>query len=732
MSNISKLRNEYSLNSFILVLLMVFLFISFIPDNSYAFNKRWISFTSSKGGVKDSEDGAPPDINIIHCDNNYTEFEITMNGFYVEDIVGPDGQVYQQIEVPDYATTNDVGLPELPAIRGLLGIADNTTDVQMTLLGSTEQTVLGEFNIWPHQRPRYYGEQPEFEKDDEFYNSDSWFPEENKEVGDPGIFKYYTVENVGYVPFRYNPYLRQLKVNPYIRLKVYYTGGGAIPIATMDEDMANLMRGVIWNFDSLNPNIDNTAPVYYLIIVPDEYYDTVSKFAEWLRTIYPYNIDVVKLYDNNNNPGDIKKIIDYYYETHHSTDYVILMGDTNLIKTFWMENMLIFVPRPLLDYVPSDYWYTLLKNRTQQEGDIDLYPEIAIGRITFSNSSELDFQLKKQVLYNSQPFTNNVLLVSHKKKYGDSMEWNIASDNIKDYQYYHFPKPIFYSCYGKFGATNNNVKEKINYGMSSVCYLGHGLEWCWEDWNLNNEYWTRDEINSLDNINKLTVVFNYCCLNGIIRLMDEDYLCLCRYWMLGNIENNRYIGSVATFGHSNESVYQAYENRLNFMEVVYKCIYGSENNNPGAKKGLGWVLNTATVSDLERYNFNKDFISNSYAKILLGDPALRIKTGINNLENNSLNITEPKNINDLSKIEVEIINPIYDNMKIFIKSNNEYKINIDIYDISGRKINKLYCGKLNEGENNIKIESINLNTGLYILNIYSDCFNEYRKVVVIK
>ncbi|MGQ9706859.1 MAG: C25 family cysteine peptidase, partial [bacterium] len=659
---------------------------------------------------------------------NYTEFSIIMNGFYIEDILGHDGKVYQRVEVPDYATTNDVGLPELPSIRGLLGITDNTENVYMNVLESTEMTVLGEYNIWPHQRPVICGETPEFEKDEEFYNSDEWFPFEHKEVGDPGIFKYYTVENVGYIPFRYNPYLRQLKVNPYLRLRVDYTGGGSIPIATMDEDMANLMRGVIWNFDYLNPNIDNYAPVYYLIITPDEYYNEVSKFAEWLRTIYPYNIDVVKLYDNN-NPGDIKKIIDYYYETHHSTDYVILMGNIFLINTWTLKWNWNSIPSGY-EYFPSDYYYTLLKNRTQQEGDIDLYPEFAIGRIPFSNSDELDFQLKKQIYYNSQPFNNNVLLVSHKKFERDSMEWNIASDNISGYQYYHFPKPIFHSCYGKFGATNNNVKEKINNGVSSVCYLGHGLPDSWMEWNLNDEYWTRDEIYSLDNINKLTIVFNYCCLNGRLDYYNGNFL--CKDWMLGNIENNRYIGSVATFGHSNFSVYQAWENRLNFMDVVYKCIYGSENNNPGAKKGLGWVLNTATISDLERYNFDTGFVNNAYAKILTGDPAIRMRTGVNNLETNSLNIIEHKEINKLSKIEVEISNPVYDNLKLFIKSDKEYNVNIDIYDISGRRINKVYCGKLNEGENKIEIDNINLKTGLYILNIYSDCFNEYRKVVVIR
>ncbi|MGQ9706956.1 MAG: T9SS type A sorting domain-containing protein, partial [bacterium] len=62
---------------------------------------------------------------------------------------------------------------------------------------------------------------------------------------------------------------------------------------------------------------------------------------------------------------------------------------------------------------------------------------------------------------------------------------------------------------------------------------------------------------------------------------------------------------------------------------------------------------------------------------------------------------------------MKVNNPVYDSIKIFINTNKEENINIDIYDISGRKLDKLYCGKLNIGENEIEINNINLNTGLY-------------------
>jgi len=52
--------------------------------------------------------------------------------------------------------------------------------------------------------------------------------------------------------------------------------------------------------------------------------------------------------------------------------------------------------------------------------------------------------------------------------------------------------------------------------------------------------------------------------------------------------------------------------------------------------------------------------------------------------------------------------------------------------MSGRKINRLYCGRINIGENNIEVNNINIKSGVYIINIKSDSINEIRKVVVIR
>jgi len=754
MFNISKSRNEYShsfISSSIILILMTFLFISLLPEISYS-DRIWVSFISAKGGSKDGEDGAPPEITIIQSNDAHTLVHVTIPGMWVDTIMGPDGFVYQKLEVPDYATTNDIGFPELPAIRGLLGIPDNAQVSMIPQIFATQ--ILNNYYVWPHQRPICDGEIPVFEKNIMFYNSNSWFPLNHNEVGEPGIFKYYTVDNVGYIPFSYNPYLRQLNVSYDYNMDVIYNNGGPIPIATMDEDMANLMRGVIWNFDDLHPNIDNYAPVYYLIIVPDYLYnnEVVGNYVKWLQDRYSYYTVEIKKYDDDTGSGDVnlKNFIKTYYNNHEKRlDYVLFIGDTDNIPMYhWAGE---------INYIYSDYWYTLL-TENQITGEMDSYPEVALGRLSFdiNEINQLYFQFLKEAIYYNQSWNNDVLLVAHKRN-DNNFKFYISSEKIGITGKYDMPFPVFKKCYGLpyqegydpnaiWNATNGDVEKCITDGVSSVCYFGFGLPLCWDEWGApfgGKMDWTRDEINQLENNNKLTVVFNESCQN--CKIYHSDGNCLCEDWMIGDYYSTQYIGAIATMGYTYER-YELYTGEIFknvFMEEVYKNIYGCRfpPRISGVKKGLGWIINMATVKDIITYSIERDpmkptyaSINNAFMRLLLGDPALRMRTGRTYSENENVcfNKNTPDKINNISNIEVNVTNPVYEDININIKSDKEENINIDIYDISGRRINRLYCGKINIGDNCISINNSELKTGLYILNIVSDSFDIVKKIVVIR
>ncbi|MGQ9706104.1 MAG: C25 family cysteine peptidase [bacterium] len=323
----------------------------------------------------------------------------------------------------------------------------------------------------------------------------------------------------------------------------------------------------------------------------------------------------------------------------------------------------------------------------------------------------------------------NVLLVAGLKTETFS-DFKDTCEDLAD-NYYPYQTPNFIKCYGDDGEDNADAKNAIDGGISSVVYFGYGRNLCWYEWNNENKYplgpnWFYYNIESLTNFTKLPIVFNITCLNG--RITENYGDVLCESWMSEDYDNNRYIGAVTTVGFSHVHYHQFCNQPA--TKLLYHYIYDTEKAN---NKGISWLVYTANVKEYYKW-VNHDWeYHNMYACIILGDPALRIRRKSSEVKENIINNNIKLNkLDELKSIEIKIINPVYDSIKMFINTNKEENINIDIYDMSGRKLDEFYCGKLNIGENEIEINNINLNIGLYILNIYSDNFNEVRKVVVFK
>jgi len=636
---------------------------------------------------------------------------------WVEDIIGSDGSTYQKLEIPDYATTSDIGLPEIPTVIGIVGIPDDS-NVSINV-SYAPYSILDNYYIWPYQKPFSSLSTPEFEKDEEFYNSNNWYPTEHAFCGEPGIFKYWTVDNVGYIPFEFNPYTRQLKVYSHIIFDVLHPNGSRIPTATMESSMAELMEATLWNFNELPVIVDDYTTVYYLIIVPDDFYDQTLPFAKWIEDHYGYITRTKKLSEVGNTYQAISSYINQFYYDNNSTDYVLFIGDTDRIPTYPVTSPLSEEDcSPYGRTIPSDFRYSLIKGG-------DLWSEVAIGRISFDNSEDLQYQLNKIMSYYLTPippndgWRNNVLLVAHQESVYRKIADNLAGKN------YSYQTPNFLKCYGEYGASNDDVKYNIDNGVSSLCYFGHGGIGSWSDWNIYNEYWTYYNIRQLNNPTKYPIAFNFTCLNGRITENYEPET-LCESWMDARFSILNKIGTVTTMGFSHLHWHEF--SSCEHAERLYGYIYDYEN---AKNKGIGWLNYTAASASYYHWINHAWEKHNTYADILLGDPGLRIRTKPSTINNLSNNIKFNK-LDELKNIEIKINNPVYDSIKMFINTNKESDINIDVYDISGRKLDKLYCGKLNIGENEIEINNISLNSGLYILNIYSDNFNEVRKVVVIK
>lgn len=82
--------------------------------------------------------------------------------------------------------------------------------------------------------------------------------------------------------------------------------------------------------------------------------------------------------------------------------------------------------------------------------------------------------------------------------------------------------------------------------------------------------------------------------------------------------------------------------------------------------------------------------------------------------------------------EIIIPNPVSQSETISFSLLQSEKINISIYDITGRLINNIYNGLLNKGKHKVNwnFENKTVESGIYFLNITSDNFSRSCKLVV--
>lgn len=99
----------------------------------------------------------------------------------------------------------------------------------------------------------------------------------------------------------------------------------------------------------------------------------------------------------------------------------------------------------------------------------------------------------------------------------------------------------------------------------------------------------------------------------------------------------------------------------------------------------------------------------------------KVSTGFTNIENfmNNISITP---------------NPVINNFELNLYLSKESNLNVDLIDLSGRRISNLFTGAVNDGNSNLKLNISDSNTdvaaGIYFLKITAENYSKSVKIVV--
>jgi hypothetical protein len=187
-----------------------------------------------------------------------------------------------------------------------------------------------------------------------------------------------------------------------------------------------------------NPGRESRSEDYdYLVITKNQYqseFDTLISFYKprGIRTKVATTEFIFSDTTGIDLQEKIRKYIIGQYQ-QHGIQYVLLGGDVEVVpyRGFYcrVESDIVYTDNG----IPADLYYSALDGNWNTDGDglwgepgeDDLYPELGIGRMTFSDTAELHNMLHKTMLYQSSPVEGELTkpILAGEYLYGNPETW---------------------------------------------------------------------------------------------------------------------------------------------------------------------------------------------------------------------------------------------------------------------------------------------------------------------
>ncbi|MCK4385295.1 MAG: hypothetical protein KAW52_03440 [candidate division Zixibacteria bacterium] len=511
----------------------VFFFILLGGSGSFAAN-GWIPFGPSQITTGQPGDAfGYPEVSLLTSNGNEVIFEVNFPGMTIEDVV-KEGKTYQTLFMPGGGRTYNLGWPELPTFGRFIAIPLEA-EPQIEILEYTAQTLSG-YNIYPVQEQpidKVGAPQPEFIKDEDFYQQNEFYPDRMAFVEEPKIIRGCPVSLFVLFPVQYNPATEELKVYSHIKVKISFIGGTGIFIDPVyrSQYFEPLYQNLLLNYSSLGSPLQLGGKADtgcdFLIITHPDFQAWAESLALW-KNLSGISTWVKSTGEVGSDTGSIRSYIQNAYDTWTPPpSFVLFIGDAEFIPVFYRTT------HPYDGYkTGTDLYYTTLDGS-------DFFPDIYAGRMSVDSPGEMEAVMSKVINYQRNPiatptsFYNNVLAAAYfqdRPPYQDGYADRFflqTSEVVRDFmlsqgydaercytktegsnpQYYYYGAPLPPGLTWDGDATQ--INNAINNGVFLVNHRDHGSVDGWGD-----PHYTVANVNSLTNQDKLPVVFSINCETG--------------------------------------------------------------------------------------------------------------------------------------------------------------------------------------------------------------------------
>ncbi len=455
---------------------------------------------------------------------------------------------YSRLYVNGFSHLQEVGLPAIPSHIDLVAVPEGATYKlriydQMPDVESTNR-------IFPALKPAKDTEgapEPKFELNKEFYSTDQIYPSQSVRIIGAMIFRGIKFLKVEICPVQYNPSSGKLYLHKNIDYKITFSGANRF--TDYSNHTENYIKQLLnyplnaasWKkeADVYYSNTANLTPINgpsknYIIITHSNYLAAADSIANWKRQM-GYTVEVVS--SNNWTSATVKAAVhSRYVNWTPKPDYLLIIGDHQDVPAEMIYN-------PDNELFGTDLYYVCM------DGNNDYVPDMAKGRISANSAADAMMQVHKIINYERNPINDTAFYHNavNCAQYQDDDNDGYAdrrflhtSEDIRNYimsQGYSSER-IYYCDNNVYPANYNNGYYSNGQALPSDLLKVNGFNWSGGASDITNSinagkflvfhrdhgytggagwahpYYVNNSIGSLNNGNKLPVVFSINCHTG--------------------------------------------------------------------------------------------------------------------------------------------------------------------------------------------------------------------------
>ncbi len=422
-----------------------------------------------------------------------------------------DGQQFSEVTMQGCPPSGTVGGPALPTKRARVLLPYGQQVMSVAVKRTQKHLVAGDLRLAPVELPFTLSTPPDqippLYVDEEVYATNQPLPDQTCRLVSEQVFHGYRIALIDLVPVEYIPYTGELHYYSKIEVTVNMTSTSNLPV----------VRGIASDVEALSARVDNGSLIntyesarridtrsYDMLIITSS---TLASAFQPLKDYHDGNGITTEIHTldqiGGNDPHTVRDYIRNEYLTS-GIRLVLLGGDDDIIPALDLYVHVQMSVESITAYdMPGDFYFACLDGTFNYDGDgrwgepgdgegggeIDLLPEIGLGRVSAGDATEVANLITKTIGYlqSNDDYLSKILLVGEDLGFGGlgeyggyAMDEMVNGSDAHGFTTYGFPADR-YDIEKLYDLTSlpynywppSELIARINEGVHIVDHLGH-------------------------------------------------------------------------------------------------------------------------------------------------------------------------------------------------------------------------------------------------------------------